>query len=255
MLLWGLPLNGGGVYPVRKPLLAPQATSLALLGSAADAQANLKRAIELRPESQPFKLQLAAALRQEGKLHESVAEIKAMMAAERSAKREPPAGCARLLSLCYNDIAMAAAARVGYEEALEWLAKAVEEPRAVFFLNQGDCHRELKRPAAALRSYERARELGRGEAALLSEVEARMSVLHNDAGARLFNGAQPTEAALAFSRAIECSPQAAELYLNRAECALQLSRHELVTDDVLAALRLDPQNARAKRMLASLGPS
>ena len=79
-------------------------------------------------------------------------------------------------------------------------------------------------------------------------------MVHNERGARLFNHANPRKAAVEFSRAIECNPKVAHFYTNRAEAVLRLNRFELARDDVLIALRLDPTDARAQRMLNSLCP-
>ena len=85
-------------------------------------------------------------------------------------------------------------------------------------------------------------------------IQTRLAVVHNERGARLFNHSNPRHAAVEFSRAIECNPKVAHFYVNRAEATLQLNRFELARDDVLLALRLDPTDARAQKMLLQLCP-
>ena len=82
-----------------------------------------------------------------------------------------------------------------------------------------------------------------------------MSVLHNDAGAALFNQAEVHQAAAAFTRAIECNPRVARYRLNRAEAALAQHMYGLARDDVLAALRFDPTSVEALRLLAKISPT
>ena len=68
------------------------------------------------------------------------------------------------------------------------------------------------------------------------------------------NRTQARQAALSFSRAIDCNPKVTQFYVNRAEATLALSRFELVRDDALAALKLDPSHARTKELFARLCP-
>ena len=105
-------------------------------------------------------------------------------------------------------------------------------------------------PASTLR----AAELLAHDPARQWAVRARLAVVYNERGTKLFNHAEPRRAALEFARAIECNPRVSHFYANRAECTLRLQRFELARDDVLAALRLDPANAAARTMLKQLTP-
>ena len=48
--------------------------------------------------------------------------------------------------------------------------------------------------------------------------------------------------------------QVAAFYVNRARATLELGRFDLAKDDILAALKLQPQHEEAQRMLSSLSP-
>ena len=57
-----------------------------------------------------------------------------------------------------------------------------------------------------------------------------------------------------FSRAIECNPKVATFYTNRAEAMMMISGYTNARDDLLVALRLHPNEARAQRLLDSMRP-
>ena len=57
-----------------------------------------------------------------------------------------------------------------------------------------------------------------------------------------------------FSRAIECNPKVSHFYINRAKATLELKRYDLAKDDVMAALKLNPTDEEAQRLLAMLSP-
>ena len=78
--------------------------------------------------------------------------------------------------------------------------------------------------------------------------------MHNERGAQLYNHAAARHAAVEFSRAIECNPRVPAFYVNRAQATLELQRYDLARDDLLAALKLNPSDEKAQRMLRTLGP-
>ena len=121
-------------------------------------------------------------------------------------------------------------------------------------LNRGDCYRERKQVVEALTDYRAAKELSSHDVELSWAIQTRMAIVHNERGTRLFNHAEVRRAAVEFSRAIECNPKVAQFYTNRAQATMLLSRYDLVKDDVLAALSLNPHDEKAAEMLASLSP-
>ena len=229
-----------------------EATKLVLLGSPAEAVANLTHAMALKPDDAALRMRRGAARRSTGELEGAVQDLEA---AVRQAGGSYPAAT-RLLGLTYNDLGVQKAAQRQFDEALQWFDRAVESgtAKAAALVNRADCQRACGRTPEALRDYEEALELCPHEPRERWRIQTRLAVVHNERGTRLFNHANPRHAAVEFSRAIECNPKVAHFYTNRAEATLQLNRFELARDDVLIALRLDPTDARAQRMLNSLCP-
>ena len=166
----------------------------------------------------------------------------------------------RLVGLTHNDLGVAAAARQQYAHALECFDRAIEgdgsdlgSNRAAGLCNRGDCHHVCGRTAEAMRDYKASLKLS-SDSRERWRIQTKLSIVHNERGTRLFNHSNPRQAAVEFSRALECNPKVAAFYTNRAEATLQLNRFELARDDVLVALRLDPTDTRAQRMLSSLCP-
>ena len=143
-----------------------------------------------------------------------------------------------------------------WQDALGWFDRAIagEDTIGHIFLNRGDCHRSLGVIAEALTDFERAAELFAGDEKAQWAIQSRIALVHNERGTQLYNHAAARHAAVEFSRAIECNPRVAHFYINRAQATLELKRYELARDDLLAALKLNPNNERAQRMLAQLSP-
>ena len=229
-----------------------EATKLVLLGSPAEAVANLTHAIELRPDDANLLVRRGAALRREGRLEEAAADLEAAISRGGAAAADGR----RVLSQTLNDAGVRLALAERFAEAVPWFDKAVAADGAVgeFYLNRGDCYRSLKRLPESLVEYERAAELLSHDPAKQFAVRSRLAVVYNERGTKLFNHAEPRRAALEFARAIECNPKVSHFYANRAERTLRLQRFELARDDVLAALKLDPNNQAARSMLKQLTP-
>jgi len=232
-----------------------EATKLVLLGRSREAVANLTHAMALQPRDPDLRVRRGGALRTLGELEDAMEDFEAAVA---QAGGTYPAAT-RLLGLTHNDLGRVAASREQPANALAWFnlaLSAVGQPagdRAATLANRGDCHRTCGRTAEALRDYEAAVELS-SDARERWRIQTKLAVAHNERGARLFNHANPRKAAVEFSRAIECNPKVAHFYTNRAEATLRLNRFELARDDVLIALRLDPTDTRAQRMLNDLCP-
>ena len=214
-----------------------------------------RTAIALQPGNADLRVRRGGARRTLGELEGAMEDFEAAIA---QVGGTYPAAT-RLLALTHNDLGLAAAAQQQQEEALAWFDRALsaagqpDADRAATLANRGDCHRTCGRSAEALADYEAALELS-SDRSERWRIQTKLAVVHNERGARLFNHANPRKAAVEFSRAIECNPKVAHFYTNRAEAVLRLNRFELARDDVLIALRLDPTDARAQRMLNSLCP-
>ena len=143
-----------------------------------------------------------------------------------------------------------------YAEAVGWFDRAIadDDSMGALFLNRGDCHRALGDVDAALADFEKAAELFSTDAKAQWAIQSRIAIVHNERGMQLFNHAAARHAAIEFSRAIECNPRVSHFYVNRAQATLELQRYDLAKDDVLAALKLNPNDERAQRMLHSLAP-
>jgi len=143
-----------------------------------------------------------------------------------------------------------------YSEAVSWLERAIaaDDTVGAFFLNRGDCQRALGRINEALTDFERAAELLTSDAKALWGIQSRIALIHNERGTQLFNHAAARHAAVEFSRAIDCNPRVPQFYTNRAQATLELHRFDLARDDLLAALKLNPSDEKAQRMLDSLMP-
>lgn len=227
-----------------------EATKLILLGSPADAVANLTHAMSLRPNDPHLFMRRGAARRQNGQLLEAARDLET--AIRKSGGKYPD--CQRLLVLTFNDLGVQLAAQKKYSDAIGWFHRAVslDDSLGQFFLNRGDCHRAMGDVEAALSDFERAAELFVGDAKSQWSIQSRIALVHNERGAQLFNHAAARHAAVEFSRAIECNPKVSHFYLNRAKATLELKRYDLARDDVLAALKLNPNDEAAQRMLQSL---
>ena len=220
--------------------------------SPADAIANLTHAMELRPDDVELLLRRGAARRQQGQLLEAARDLES--AIRKAGGRHPNAQ--RLLVLTFNDLGVRLAARQQYAEALGWLHRAIalDEGVGQFFLNRGDVHRALGDVDSALADFEQAAERLAGDTKMQWAIQSRIATVHNERGAQLFNHAAARHAAVEFSRAIECNPRVSHFYVNRAQATLELKRYDLAKDDVLAALKLNPNDERANRMLMQLAP-
>ena len=227
-----------------------EATKLILLGSPADAVSNLTHAMSLKPNDPHLLMRRGAARRQNGQLLEAARDFEA--AIRHSGGRFPNG--ARLLVLTFNDLGVQLAAQKRYTDAIGWFhrATAMDDTIGQVFLNRGDCKRALGDIDAALGDFEKAAELFTGDAKSQWAIQSRIAMIHNERGAQLFNHAAARHAAVEFSRAIECNPRVAHFYINRAKATLELKRYDLARDDVLAALKLNPGDETAQRMLANL---
>lgn len=227
-----------------------EATKLILLGSPADAVSNLTHAMSLRPDDPNLYMRRGAARRQNGQLLEAARDLET--AIRKSGGKHPE--CQRLLVLTFNDLGVQLAAQKKYADAIGWLHRAVslDETVGQFFLNRGDCHRAMGDVESALADFERAAELFVGDAKSQWAIQSRIALVHNERGAQLFNHAAARHAAVEFSRAIECNPKVSHFYINRAKATLELKRYDLARDDILAALKLNPNDETAQRMLQSL---
>ena len=116
--------------------------------------------------------------------------------------------CSRLLAYLQRPRINLASSR-RHRDAIGWFdrALAVEHGEGAFFLNRGDCHRATGAVGQALTDYERAAELSAGDAQVQWTIQSRIAVVHNERGAQLFNHAAARQAAVVFSRAIECNPK------------------------------------------------
>ena len=229
-----------------------ESTKLVLLGSPAAAVTNLTHAMALSPDDASLRMRRGAAQRSLGELDAAVVDLE--IAVEQAGGSYPAAS--RLLVLTYNDLGVQHATRGRHAQALEWFDRAVDGGAAEVapLVNRADCQRACDCTPEALRDYQAALELCPHEPRERWRIQTRLAVVHNERGARLFNHSNPRHAAVEFSRAIECNPKVAHFYVNRAEATLQLNRFELARDDVLLALRLDPTDARAQKMLLQLCP-
>ena len=229
-----------------------EATKLILLGSPADAVSNLTHAMSLRPDDADLLMRRGMARRQQGQLLEAARDLEGAI---RKAGGKYPQ-CQRLLVLTFNDLGVRLAGKKKYADALGWLHRAISLEGGVgeFYLNRGDCHRALGEIDAALSDFERAAELFTGDAKQQWAIQSRIAIVHNERGAQLYNHAAARHAAVEFSRAIECNPRVPAFYVNRAQATLELQRYDLARDDLLAALKLNPSDEKAQRMLRTLGP-
>jgi tetratricopeptide (TPR) repeat protein len=229
-----------------------EATKLLLVGAPADAISNLTHAMALRPDDAELLMRRGSARRQHGQLLEAARDLEGAL--HKAGGRFPQ--CQRLLGLTFNDLGVRYASKQQHADALPWLHRAVALDASVgqFVLNRGDTHRALGDVEAALADYERAAERFAGDAKAQWAIQSRIALVHNERGAQLFNHAAARHAAVEFSRAIECNPRVASFYTNRAQATLELQKYDLARDDVLAALKLNPHDERAQRMLQSLTP-
>lgn len=231
---------------------ADEATKLMLLGQSADAATNLTHAMQLQPHAAELRIRRAAALRQQGKLREAIGDLE--VAISEAGGTYPEAG--QLLVLAYNDLGVRLAQQKLHEEAVRWFSSAIDANGSVaaFFLNRADCLHALGRTVEALADLERARDLSPHDAQTQWSIRTRLAMVHNDRGTQLFNHADARQAAVEFSRAIECNPKVAGFFVNRAEAMMQLNRYADARDDLLAALSFNADDERAQRLLSGMCP-
>jgi tetratricopeptide (TPR) repeat protein len=229
-----------------------EATKLILLGAPEDAVGNLTHAMALRPDDAELVMRRGTAYRQLGQHTDAADDFE--RAVELAGGKYPEA--VRLLTLTFNDLGIALAAQGRHGEAAAWFDRAVRADPTVcqYHLNRGDCHKALGSVEEALADFEAAKALTNGEAAAEWDVQCRIALVHNERGTQLFNRGAARRAGVEFSRAIECNPKVAGFYTNRAQATLALRRFDLAKDDLLAALRLNPDDEAAQRMLSSLCP-
>jgi len=211
---------------------------------------------QLQPRAVELRIRRAAALRQQGKLQEAILDLERAIS-DAGNRGAVDANASRMLIQAYNDLGVRLAKQQLHADAVRWFDRAIaaDETTAAFYLNRADCHQTLGNATEALNDLERAKELSSHDAQTQWSIRTRLAMVHNDRGTQLFNHADMRRAAVEFSRAIECNPKVAVFYTNRAEAMMMLNGYTNARDDLLTALRINPDETRAQRLLTSMCPS
>lgn len=197
--------------------------------------------LEIRPDLIPIRVHKAMIMRSAGNLAEAERELIDIL------DTTPNVEAQRQLALTYNDMGIGTFMNGHPQEAIAWFDAAMRESNddPNFYINKGDCYRALNDFEAALANYHRAIELG----LIGDSVQQRVAITHYSIARDLLKKTNNKAALFELDKAIEASQEFPDFYIVRAKVRVTLNQFEESLDDLFMALKIDPDNAEAKRLL------
>ena len=197
--------------------------------------------LEIRPDLVPIRVHKAMIMRSVGNLAEAERELIDIL------EHNPNVEAQRQLALTYNDMGIGTFLNGHPKEAIAWFDAAMrespEDPN--FFINKGDCYRALDDFETALANYHKAIEYGlSGES-----VSQRIAITHYSIARMALKRSNNKAALFELDKAIEASQSFPDFYIVRAKVRVTLNQFEESLEDLFAALKLDPENEEAKKLL------
>lgn len=197
--------------------------------------------LEIRPDLVPIRVHKAMIMRSAGNLAEAERELIDIL------DHTPNVEAQRQLALTYNDMGIGTFMNGHPQEAIAWFDAAMRESPddPNFFVNKGDCYRALNDYETALANYHHAQECGlTGES-----VQQRIAITHYSIARAALKRANNKAALFELDKAIEASQEFPDFFIVRAKVRVTLNQFEESLDDLFTALKIDPDNAEAKKLL------
>lgn len=150
----------------------------------------------------------------------------------------------RQLASTFNDLAMQYMSNSKLPNAVTCLNKAIELDNSVgaFFLNRGDCHRNMGELGHAMSDYHQGAKLDPKN----PDVKVRFSVIHNEIGRLLYNKCKYEDAESEFSRAITFSSNVSSFFASRGRSRYRLNKWAPAYSDFVRAVELDPRDSSSR---------
>lgn len=197
--------------------------------------------LEIRPDLIPIRVHKAMIMRSAGNLGEAERELIDIL------EHIPNVEAQRQLALTYNDMGIGTFMNGHPKEAIAWfdaaLRESPEDPN--FFINKGDCYRAINDFEAALSNYHRSVEYG----ASGDIIAHRVAITHYSIARFALKRSNNKAALFELDKAIEASQDFPDFYIVRAKVRVALNQFEESLEDLFTALKLDPENAEAKKLL------
>lgn len=205
------------------------------------ALAEINSLLEIRPDLVPIRVHKAMIMRSAGNLAEAERELIEIL------DQTPNVEAQRQLALTYNDMGIGTFMNGHPQEAIAWFDAAMRESPddPNFFVNKGDCYRALNDYETALANYHRALECG----AVGDNVQQRIAITHYSIARGQLKKVNNKAALFELDKAIEASQDFADFYIVRAKVRVSLNQFEESLEDLFMALKIDPENAEAKKLL------
>ena len=205
------------------------------------ALAEINGLLEIRPDLTPIRVHKAMIMRSAGNLAEAERELIEIL------DKAPNIEAQRQLALTYNDMGIGTFMNGHPLEAIAWFDAAMRESPddPNFFVNKGDCYRALNDSETALANYHRALECGAtGEA-----IQQRIAITHYAIARVQLKKLNNKAALFELDKAIEASQEFPDFFIVRAKVRVALNQFEESVEDLMMALKLDPENEEAKNLL------
>ncbi|OHS96518.1 TPR Domain containing protein [Tritrichomonas foetus] len=197
--------------------------------------------LEIRPDLVPIRVHKAMIMRSAGNLAEAERELIDIL------EHNPNVEAQRQLALTYNDMGIGTFMNGHPQEAIAWFDAAMRESSddPNFFVNKGDCYRALNDYETAMANYHRAMKCGlTGES-----IAQRVAITHYSIARAALKRANNKAALFELNKAIEASQDFPDFFIVRAKVRVTLNQFEESLEDLFMALKIDPENAEAKKLL------
>jgi len=197
--------------------------------------------LEIRPDLVPMRVHKAMIMRSAGSLAEAERELIDIL------EQVPNVEAQRQLALTYNDMGIGTYINGHPQEAIAWFDAAMRESPddPNFYINKGDCYRSIGENESALSYYHKAQELGsQGDG-----ISQRIAISHYSIARDLLKTSKLTAALFELDNAIKAYHEFADFFIVRSKVKVALGQYEESLDDLFSALRIDPENEEAKKLL------
>jgi tetratricopeptide (TPR) repeat protein len=148
------------------------------------------------------------------------------------------------LASTFNDLALQYIGKQKLSNAVTCLNKAIEldSTVAAFFLNRGDCHRNMNELGHAMADYHLGAKLDPKH----SEVRLRFSIIHNEIGRQLYNKCKYEEAESEFSKSLSYNGTSSAVWASRGTARYRQHKWAPSYSDFVEAVKLNPSDSKSR---------
>eukprot|EP01083_Nonionella_stella_P083525 231015_1 len=228
-----------------------KATAKVISGDFTAALEFLSTAVVMQPENPKLYRLRASIFRKQQLFRKALDDLElAMQNTPFEARR--PSDAERELALTFNDMALESFGQKNFEQALAEWNKAIELNSTVyeFYVNRGDCFREVHDYEKALLEYQKAKSMYSGPP--IDSIDARISLIYHKFGMFHFNNGDFGAAEKEFTTAIKYCSRVPSFYLHRGNALFYQQKSAEAAKDYEKVLKMEPSNTQASERLVCL---